>query len=85
MLSDKYGQIYAEYLKKFLDAYAEKGIEMWGITTGTDPIHGFRNFKPSSMGWLPEYQVNFSSVVLPIYISVSQIPVSLISVIIIIL
>lgn len=57
MLDDKYGQVYAEYLKKFLDAYNDLGLKMWGLSTGTSPIYGFRNGKPNSMGWLPDLQV----------------------------
>lgn len=57
LLSDKYGLVYAEYLKKFLDAYEEKGIQFWGITTGALPSYGFQTSKPNSMGWLPDLQV----------------------------
>lgn len=57
MLQDKYGRVYAEYLKKFLDAYEGKGLTMWGITTGTNAVSGFHGYPSSSMGWLPERQV----------------------------
>lgn len=57
-LQEKYGQVYAEYLKKFLDAYVEKGIKWWGISTGSHPFDGFINWQPGSMGWIPEVQVN---------------------------
>lgn len=57
MLGEKFQQVYAEYLKKFLDAYAEKGISLWGITTGNVPTNGFQRWETNSMGWLPEVQV----------------------------
>lgn len=56
MLNEKYGRVYAEYLKKFLDEYKSRGFPMWGITTGSNPLYGFEG-RPNSMGWLPEAQV----------------------------
>lgn len=59
MLGEKFHQVYAEYLKKFLDAYAERGISLWGITTGSVPTNAFLRWKTSNMGWLPDVQVIF--------------------------
>lgn len=61
MLSEKYGRVYAEYLKKFLDAYEEKGAKIWGISTGTSPVEGFQSWVRDSMGWIPDLQVLFHS------------------------
>lgn len=56
MLNEKYGKVYAEYLKKFLDEYEKKGVSMWGITTGANPIDGFYG-RPHTMAWIPDLQV----------------------------
>lgn len=63
MLSEKYYQVYAEYLKKFLDVYQEKGINWWGISTGNNPFNGFLTAESNSMGWLPDLQVNISFII----------------------
>lgn len=60
MLSEKYFQVYAEYLKKFLDEYQKQGVKWWGITTGNRPGSGFLSRAPNSMGWLPDLQVTIS-------------------------
>lgn len=57
MLSERYGHLYAEYLKKFLDAYEEKGVKMWGMTTGNSPENGFASWIRDTMGWIPDLQV----------------------------
>lgn len=60
LLSEQYGQVYAQYLKRFLDEYEKKGVKFWGITTGNVPSNGFKRKEPNSMGWLPEVQVGFN-------------------------
>lgn len=57
-IDEKYGKVYAEYLKKFLDEYKTNGVDWWGITTGQMPSNGFKKTEPNSMGWLPEVQVH---------------------------
>lgn len=57
MLSETYGKVYAEYLKKFLDEYQKQGVHWWGISTGNNPSSGFRKKEPNSMGWVPDLQV----------------------------
>lgn len=50
----EYYQLYAEYIKKFFDAYKERGIDIWGITPGNEPIDGFIPFFTfNAMGWTP--------------------------------
>lgn len=56
MLNMKNGRVYAEYLRKFLDEYEKKGVSIWGISTGANPINGFYG-RPNSMGWIPDLQV----------------------------
>lgn len=53
-LNPEYYQLYADYIKKFFDAYKERGINIWGMTPGNEPIDGLVPFFPfNSMMWLP--------------------------------
>lgn len=53
-LKHEYYQLYAEYIKKFFDAYKERGIDVWGITPGNEPIDGFIPFFHfNAMAWTP--------------------------------
>ncbi|KYN23063.1 Glucosylceramidase [Trachymyrmex cornetzi] len=54
VLEHKYYQLYADYIVKFFDAYKERGINIWGITPGNEPLDGFIPFFTfNSMGWTP--------------------------------
>lgn len=53
-LQTQYYQTYADYLVKFLLAYQEQGLEIYGISTGNEPMDVFFPFfHLSSMGWTP--------------------------------
>lgn len=46
---------WADYLVRFVKAYEEEGIPIWGITTQNDPLSGFDpNYKWNSLGWTDE-------------------------------
>lgn len=54
-------QIYADYIKKFFDAYKERGINIWGMTPGNEPIDGLVPFFPfNAMWWLPTEEANWA-------------------------
>ncbi|XP_011064043.1 PREDICTED: glucosylceramidase-like [Acromyrmex echinatior] len=54
ILKSEYYQLYADYIVKFFDAYKERGINIWGITPGNEPLNGFIPFFTfNSMGWTP--------------------------------
>ena len=38
---DEYHKTWAEYFVKFLDAYKQYGIKIWGITVENEPIAGY--------------------------------------------
>ncbi len=38
---DKYHKTWAEYFVKFLDAYKENGIKLWGVTVENEPSAGY--------------------------------------------
>jgi glucosylceramidase len=38
-LMPKYYGLWAKYLSKYVSAYAEQGIELWGITPQNEPLH----------------------------------------------
>lgn len=57
-LDMKYAQVYANYLKKFLDSYEELGVKWWGLSTGSFPVNGIKTWGVNSMAWLPDLQVN---------------------------
>ncbi|XP_044739379.1 lysosomal acid glucosylceramidase-like [Chrysoperla carnea] len=53
-LKDELYQTWANYHKKFLDMYKEKGIDFWAITTGNEPVNGLLPVQVfNSMGWTP--------------------------------
>ncbi len=56
-LKPGYVQAYADYLVKYLDAYAAEGIDIWGITPVNEP-HG-NNGQWESMHFTPESQQVF--------------------------
>lgn len=59
-LKHEYYQIYADYIKKFFDAYKERGINIWGMTPGNEPLDGLVPFFPfNSMLWLPREEANW--------------------------
>lgn len=40
------------FFSRFLDAYKEEGIDVWGITTGNEPINGIIPINRfNAMGW----------------------------------
>lgn len=61
-LKSEYYQLYAEYIKKFFDAYKERGIDIWGLTPGNEPIDGFIPFFTfNAMGWTPQKSAYWST------------------------
>ncbi|XP_012528783.1 lysosomal acid glucosylceramidase isoform X2 [Monomorium pharaonis] len=53
-LKREYYQLYADYIKKFFDAYKERGIHIWGMTPGNEPFDGFIPFFTfNAMAWTP--------------------------------
>ncbi|CAK9804383.1 Lysosomal acid glucosylceramidase [Anthophora plagiata] len=47
-------QLYVNYLLKFLDAYANQGIQIWGISTGNEPLDALvPQGRINTMGWTP--------------------------------
>ena len=45
---------------RFLKAYGEVGIPIWGVTGQNEPTDGFfTNFPFQAMGWTPEMQRDF--------------------------
>lgn len=58
---EKYYKLWAEYLVKFLDEYKAHGIDVWGITTGNEPVNGL--LAPlatfNNMGFTPYTQRDF--------------------------
>lgn len=56
----KYYKTWAKYYVKFLQAYEEEGIRVWGLTTGNEPINGFvPGFRFNCMAFTPETQRDF--------------------------
>lgn len=52
-------QAWADYHLRFLAEYAARGVDVWAVTTGNEPINAF--FTPllirfNSMGWTPMTQ-----------------------------
>ncbi|GAB4341883.1 MAG: glycoside hydrolase family 30 protein [Calditrichia bacterium] len=56
-LKKEYYPVYADYLLKYLQAYREQGVEIWGITPVNEP-HG-NNGQWESMHFSPETQNEF--------------------------
>jgi glucosylceramidase len=57
VLKDEYVQTYADYLVKYLDAYAAEGIDIWGLTPVNEPHGNSGNWE--SMHFTPESQNAF--------------------------
>ncbi|GLV40113.1 Glucocerebrosidase 1b [Carabus blaptoides fortunei] len=52
--------VWAEYFIKFLDAYKDNGIKLWGLTTGNEPANGFNGMlQINDMGWVPLLQAQW--------------------------
>jgi glucosylceramidase len=61
-LKREYYQLYADYIKKFFDAYKERGINIWGITPGNEPLSGFVPvYTFNAMGWTPSEEAVWST------------------------
>jgi glucosylceramidase len=56
-LKPEYVSTYADYLVKFMDAYAGEGVDIWGLTPVNEP-HG-NNGQWESMNFTPETQRDF--------------------------
>lgn len=60
-LKREYYQTFASYIKKFFDAYKERGIEIWGITPNNEPLDGFLPFFIfNAMAWSPDKVADWS-------------------------
>jgi glucosylceramidase len=57
-LMPKYYGLWAEYLSKYVTAYAEKGINLWGLTPQNEPLHA-HNAQWDSNGFTPEQGRDF--------------------------
>lgn len=57
-LLPKYYGLWAEYLSKYVSAYAEQGINMWGITPQNEPLHA-HDARWDSNGFTPEQGRDF--------------------------
>jgi glucosylceramidase len=57
VLKDEYVQTYADYLVRYLDAYAGEGVDIWGLTPVNEP-HG-NSGQWESMHFTPETQNAF--------------------------
>lgn len=61
-LKHEYYQLYAEYIKKFFDAYKDRGIDIWGMTPGNEPFDGFIPvFTFNAMAWTPSASATWST------------------------
>jgi glucosylceramidase len=57
-LMPKYYGLWAKYLSKYVTAYAEKGITLWGLTPQNEPLHA-HNAQWDSNGFTPEQGRDF--------------------------
>ncbi len=57
VLKDEYVSTYADYLVKYLDAYAAEGVDIWGLTPVNEPHGNSGNWE--SMHFTPETQNEF--------------------------
>jgi len=57
MLLPEYESTYADYLIKYLDAYRDEGVDIWGITPVNEPLGN--NGQWESMHFTPESQNDF--------------------------
>lgn len=56
-LLKQYYQVWAQYFSKYLSAYREQGIEIWGITVENEPLGNNNNWE--SMHYSPEEMNDF--------------------------
>ena len=57
-LMPKYYAVWAEYLSKYVSAYAEKGIDIWAITPQNEPLHN-HDARQDSNGFTADQGRNF--------------------------
>lgn len=57
-LQPKYYGVWAKYLSRFVSAYAEQGIDLWGITPQNEPLHA-HDARWDSNGFTPEQGRDF--------------------------
>lgn len=57
-LLPKYYGLWAKYLSKYVSAYKEKGITLWGLTPQNEPLHA-HNAQWDSNGFTPEQGRDF--------------------------
>ena len=57
LLNDKYHWTWALYFSKFLSAYAEQGIKIWGVTIQNEPEYCPPTYE--GMNWTPESERDF--------------------------
>lgn len=51
-LKKEYYEVYARYILKFLEEYSKNGIDVFGVSTGNEPINAYIPFDSlNSMGW----------------------------------
>ncbi|ODM90073.1 putative glucosylceramidase 4, partial [Orchesella cincta] len=51
-LKKQFYQQWADYFVKFLEAYKNQDVDVWGITTGNEPFNGYIPMWPfNCMGW----------------------------------
>ncbi|XP_052774446.1 lysosomal acid glucosylceramidase-like [Mya arenaria] len=56
----EYFKAWAKYFVKFLQAYRDQGVDIWGLTAQNEPSDGLiTNFPFQCMGWTPEMQRDF--------------------------
>lgn len=56
----KYHKAWANYFVKFLQAYKDQGVDIWGLTTQNEPTDGdIPGFKFQCLGWIPQTQRDF--------------------------
>ncbi|XP_078050512.1 putative glucosylceramidase 3 isoform X1 [Augochlora pura] len=54
-LKPEYYSLYVDYLLKFLESYKAEDIDIWGISTGNEPINAYIPFdRLNTMGWTSE-------------------------------
>ena len=57
---DMYHKTWAQYFVKFLQAYKDQGIDLWGLTAQNEPSDGYLPFVAiQTLGWTPELQRDF--------------------------
>lgn len=55
-----YYKTWANYFVKFLQAYKDHGLDIWGLTAQNEPTDGgFTDFSFQCLGWTPQTQAHF--------------------------